>query len=396
MFINNSDVKIITGNLNPSLPPYSIFNTKVVEFLNDLSNIIISDYKSKKYTDLFTFAFWCRKSNIKKISKQYILESSIGRGTALHITPSNIPMNFAYSFAFGLLSGNYNIVRLPKKKFDQITLLCNIINKICNKKKYKEILNKFCFISYYRSDNVSQKLSSISDVRLIWGGDKTIENFKKYLTPPRCVDLYFADRHSLSIINPSALKKLNEKEFKNFLKKFYNDAFLMDQQGCSSPQAVIWLKNGKISNIIEKFWESLNSLVLKNYLTDLSTINSKYLALNDLALTTQIEFKRKNSNFNIVRLDSKKPNINLDDIKCNFGTFMEFSINNIDAIAKIITKKTQTLSYYGIKPSLLKNLLIIKGLKGIDRIVPIGRSNDIGHIWDGYDIIGSLSRKIGE
>ena len=137
MFINNSDVKIITGKLNPTLRPFSIFNSKVVEFLNELSNFIISDLESKKHTDLITFAFWCRKSNINKISKQYILESSIGRGTALHITPSNIPMNFAYSFAFGLLSGNYNIVRLPKKKFDQITLLCNIINKICNKKKYK-------------------------------------------------------------------------------------------------------------------------------------------------------------------------------------------------------------------------------------------------------------------
>ena len=123
MFINNSDVKIITGKLNPILPPFSIFNIKVVEFLSELSNFIISDLESKKHTDLITFAFWCRKSNINKISKQYMLESSIGRGTALHITPSNIPMNFAYSFAFGLLSGNYNIVRLPKKKFDQITLL---------------------------------------------------------------------------------------------------------------------------------------------------------------------------------------------------------------------------------------------------------------------------------
>ena len=396
MFINNSDVKIITGKLNPTLRPFSIFNSKVVEFLNELSNFIISDLESKKHTDLITFAFWCRKSNINKISKQYILESSIGRGTALHITPSNIPMNFAYSFAFGLLSGNYNIVRLPKKKFEQITLLCNIINKICNKKKYKEILNKFCFITYFRSDNISQKLSSISDARLIWGGNRTIENFKGYLTPPRCVDLYFADRHSISIINSSALKKLNEKEFKNFLKKFYNDAFLMDQQGCSSPQAVIWLKSGKIENIIEKFWKDLNSIVLKNYITDLSTINSKYLSLNDLALTTQIKFKRKKSNFNIVRLDSKKPNKDLDDIKCNFGTFMEFSIDNVNQIEKIISKKTQTLSYFGCNPSLLKNLIITKGLKGVDRIVPIGRSNDMGHIWDGYDIIGSLSRKIGE
>ena len=75
---------------------------------------------------------------------------------------------------------------------------------------------------------------------------------------------------------------------------------------------------------------------------------------------------------------------------------MEFSIDNVNQIEKIISKKTQTLSYFGCNPSLLKNLIIKKGLKGVDRIVPIGRSNDMGHIWDGYDIIESLSRKIGE
>ena len=32
-----------------------------------------------------------------------------------HITPSNIPTNFAYSFIFGLLTGNSNIVKVPTK-----------------------------------------------------------------------------------------------------------------------------------------------------------------------------------------------------------------------------------------------------------------------------------------
>ena len=47
----------------------------------------------------------------------------IGRGSILHITPSNVPMNFAYSLSFGLLSGNRNIIRLPGRNFIQIKLL---------------------------------------------------------------------------------------------------------------------------------------------------------------------------------------------------------------------------------------------------------------------------------
>ena len=38
--------------------------------------------------------------------------------------------------------------------------------------------------------------------------------------------------------------------------------------------------------------------------------------------------------------------------------------------------------------------MIRSGKPGIDRIVPVGKAMDIGVYWDGYDIIGTLSRKI--
>ena len=50
-------------------------------------------------------------------------------------------MTFAYSFAFGLLSGNNNIVRLPSKNFDQVKILIEIIKSIL-KKKNLEIYKK--------------------------------------------------------------------------------------------------------------------------------------------------------------------------------------------------------------------------------------------------------------
>ena len=43
-----------------------------------------------------------------------ILEASLGM--IFHITPSNIPTNFAYSMIFGLINGNSNIT-VPSKKF---------------------------------------------------------------------------------------------------------------------------------------------------------------------------------------------------------------------------------------------------------------------------------------
>lgn len=48
----------------------------------------------------------------------------------------------------------------------------------------------------------------------------------------------------------------------------------------------------------------------------------------------------------------------------------------------------------GIEPETLRNMIITTGLNGVDRIVPIGRSFDIGPIWDGHDVIQVLSRII--
>jgi len=63
-------------------------------------------------------------------------------------------------------------------------------------------------------------------------------------------------------------------------------------------------------------------------------------------------------------------------------------------IAHIVNEKYQTLVYYGLSLPELSEFVTKNQLKGIDRIVPIGQALDIDVIWDGYDLIGTLSRII--
>ena len=42
----------------------------------------------------------------------------------------------------------------------------------------------------------------------------------------------------------------------------------------------------------------------------------------------------------------------------------------------------------------IENFLILNNVKGIDRVVPIGSALDMDVIWDGYNMINSLSREI--
>ena len=63
-------------------------------------------------------------------------------------------------------------------------------------------------------------------------------------------------------------------------------------------------------------------------------------------------------------------------------------------VAKIVNKKYQTLTYFGFNKNFFRDFLFDNSLKGIDRIVPIGKALDIGLIWDGYDLNKFLTRII--
>ena len=134
---------------------------------------------------------------------------------------------------------------------------------------------------------------------------------------------------------------------------------------------------------------------MKKYENDLSVANDKMASLSLIAAKSNINFKTNYNNFKLVRIVIKNLTNEIEKIQPHFGTFVEIDINNIEELNKIISKKLQTITYFGIDDKILKNSIIKQGSPGVDRIVPIGRALDMGVIWDGYDVIQALSRTIG-
>jgi hypothetical protein len=394
MFMNK--IKLVIGKLTFSNKIYKIFDINTINFLDKVSEEIFKNKEYSKYADIIAFAFFIRKKNLIKISKEYQnKDRMIGRGTAYHICPSNMPINFAYSLVFGLLSGNNNIVRLPSKNFIQIKILCKIFYKFLKNDKFLEFNKRICLIRYDKSDEISSELSKKADLRLIWGGDHTINKFKKYPTSPRCIDLNFADRYSISIIDINKLSKLSNNNLKNIVNRFYNDSYTMDQKGCSSPQALVWVGEDK-RKIKDKFFYILSKIAEKKYDNDLSVANNKISSLSLIAIKSDIDFISSYKNFNLVRIKLKKISKEIEKIQPYFGTFVEVNISNVSQLHKIISKKLQTISYFGINKKEIYDLIFKYGVLGVDRIVPIGRALDMNIEWDGYDVIRALSRIIGK
>ena len=126
----------ILGNKKLELYISEPFNSLAINFIEDFSKTLKEFKEIKIYPDLIYLMFWCSKNKnlIKKKNNEYL---RLGRGLIFHICPSNVPTNFIYSFFFGLLSGNSNIIKIPSKNFKEKDIIISVLKLLFNKKKYK-------------------------------------------------------------------------------------------------------------------------------------------------------------------------------------------------------------------------------------------------------------------
>ena len=110
-------IKILCGRDPVAKAPLRPYNDMVCQFLDAWSKELRKDNEAVKYPDLQAFAFWIRKSSVQKRKRDHEARNRdrilLGRGTVFHIAPSNVPVNCLYTYVFGLLAGNSNIVRVP-------------------------------------------------------------------------------------------------------------------------------------------------------------------------------------------------------------------------------------------------------------------------------------------
>jgi len=176
---------------------------------------------------------------------------------------------------------------------------------------------------------------------------------------------------------------------------FYNDTYLFDQNACTAPHLMVWL--GMADNVRksqELFWDSLHLVVAEKYqLQPVSAVDKCADAYRFAATSGGCKLEKMEDNL-IVRVQLDQLTQGLENARSKCGFFYEYEAKAIEEILPIVNRKFQTLAYFGIDPALLQCFIVENRPTGIDRIVPIGRTLDFSLVWDGYDLIGKLSRTV--
>lgn len=366
------------------------FSNEIIDYLNALSTSLMKDRESRKYSDVVTFAFFCRKGNLLKLKDELCNGKDIrlGRGVLFHIAPSNVPVNFGYSMVAGLLAGNCNIVRVSSKEFAQVGLIVKHMHLLSD---FNEVARRCVIVRYDKTSEANAIFSSICNVRVIWGGDKTIATVRQNVLPPRSFDVCFADRYSIALINPQAIQDASDEDIEKLVQNFYNDTYLFDQNACSAPHLVFWMKFNKIEAAKRRFWKALHDYTENKYqYKDVMSVD-KLTAFYKQAVGMDCLKEETEDNL-VARTKLKELPKNIDEYRCACGYFSEYEIDSLEEILSIVSIKYQTMAYFGFEKKELRDFIQKYRPLGLDRIVPFGETASFDLKWDGYNLIDTFSR----
>lgn len=372
----------------PQLHARRPFAEETVSFLNALSGMLRT---VREYPDAATFGFWCRRAALMQQLPAYPdAAERLGRGVVFHSTPSNVPVNFAFSFAAGLLAGNANIVRLPGKPFPQVDLICDAVRTLLSG-EYADMQPYICFVKYAPDKALSDAFSALCDVRVIWGGDRTVAELRQSPLPARANEITFADRHSAAVIRSEAYLAAENKSA--VISGFYNDTYYSDQNACTSPRIIFWL-GAQTDAARADFWQRVSEDVKQRYVMQPVQAVGKLHAMYRAAAAEEGLRAVPAETMRLTRLVPAAVTDTLMQYKYNSGYFYEYAIQSLDEILPVCDRRCQTLTYFGLTREELRAFLTAAAPNGIDRAVPVGKSMDFSLIWDGHDLIREMSRRL--
>jgi hypothetical protein len=161
--------------------------------------------------------------------------------------------------------------------------------------------------------------------------------------------------------------------------------------GCGSPKIIYWA--GEPKELGEDFYAHLDRQVtLKAHKAETGIAIEKFTSLNDMLATGIGQSAKAYSNALHV-IDTDQPVASFE--KSGGGGMLAHTVvASITDIAPDITRKIQTIGYFGFNGAELRALADKIANRGGYRIVPIGQALQFDIIWDGLELLRYMTRQI--
>lgn len=356
---------------------YKPFSDELIMILDETSKLL---FKTETYrNELIPLAFELRKQNLLK--QRELHPDCLPRGVVLFICPKNVDLISCYALAYGILCGNYVVIR-PSLNSELFLIFTNYLKKVCDEHFFSELLDNILILDSLEEEPLKY-WSEKANARIAWGSNNSIESYLSMKKNRDCKDVFFAHRNSLALINCEY-----KEDFDLLVESFYKSSFLYDQLSCSSPRAVYFI-NAR-NDFIKLFWEKLYEYAKQETKFNDTKLLLKYSNLCQLLAHQDCKVKLYDNILYVI--ESKIFDWTKHKALGN-GTFFSFKASSLRECL-INLEQIQTISFWGIdKRDIIEELLLTNN-STVTRVLPINRTLEFDNVVDGEDLFFAITRKM--
>lgn len=365
-------------DFNPT--PLPCAAAEVLDFVAALSRAFMA--AGKAWPDLVALGFWLRPAAIRQQLAGYQAHSPLG--LTFHLVPSNVPTLALYSWLVALLMGNSAIVRLSRRvdPVQQAALAC--VATLLAEPQWQAIACRVRFIRYAHDETMTAVFSRACQLRVIWGGDATVQQIRAIPLSPQAREMVFPDRHSAAVLSSSGLQSLSAEQRSQQLRALAQDISQFNQQACASPTSLIWLAP-PAAWLREEVIVALAEPFLHEPAYGMSRLVNSQLALATAAAS------RLHAHLGLHLLQSGEKAA--PEVVTTFGggVLIERQYANLTGWLAD-GDHFQTCVCLGIHPTEILKYLACYPITRIDRLVTAGQALAFDWFWDGQDLLAGMSR----
>jgi hypothetical protein len=374
------------------------FSAARMNTLARLSAALLADPLLRQDPASVSVAYWLRRAQLARLAEEFsrraateteVLRVPVGR--VLHMAPSNVDTLFIYSWALAFLCGNASVVRLSQETGIVVDALLRVIAAVAEEDAELREWNRF--VTYGHDEAITSALSAWCAHRVIWGGDETVAALRPLPLPSHASERVFGSKYSFSVIDATRWQTASPEVRAQVASGFFNDLFWFDQMACSSPQVVFWLgQTADVETGAAGFERDLQAEVdRRRFVAPVASAVHRRAFAFGLAATADVRVVLEHPGFVGVHLRDRAA---LDKEVCGGGLVRHVRAENIADVVAFIDEADQTVTHWGLEPEVLRQLGHEGGLRGLDRVVPIGEALAFDTIWDGFHLIDDMLRRV--
>ena len=312
-------------------------------------------------------------------------------GVVGHWPAGNVEIQPILSMTCALLGGNAALVRVPH---GLMAVTQQLMEKL-EESDSGELLTPRIFMAGFdhKRHDLQEAMARTVDGAMIWGSEEAVLQIRALPFPHWARFAVFGPRISVAAMDAGAWA--NPDECVQWCRRIARDVWQFDQQACSSPQ-VLFLEKGATRSTAEFVTFLRRAFEIENEVHPRPTIHA--------ALTSAICHGRASWLLDDPAHRAVFPMRPDWTLLLGSGSHIPQSIQGktltvleVDDLLEPVSKfdgNVQTLGLGMADPGKERQIALLAGRRGVDRIVKLGQMHVFVPPWDGVDLIRPMVRMV--